>query len=101
MLRFVLQVFGYLALSGCFVSAVIDGARSIAGGARSITTSGDLLRAWVSPIQQHVSTIHPFLWDPITFNILRLPLWFVLGLLGMALIWISAFRSRSAGYSSG
>jgi len=102
MLRLFLLITGYLALAGCFVSAVIDGARSIAGGALSITMMGDVLRGQLFAIQQAVSQIHPVLWDPVALRLMRLPLWLVLGVLGIALIWFtsSAVRPRSAGLSS-
>lgn len=102
MLRLFMLLAGYLALVGCFVSAVIDGARSIAGGALSITTMGDVVRGQLFAIQQTVSQIHPVIWDPVVLRLMRLPLWLGLGILGMALVWLtsSTLRSRPAGLSS-
>jgi len=102
MLRLLMLLAGYLALVGCFVSAVIDGARSIAGGSLSLTTMGDVVRGQLFAIQQAVTQIHPLIWDPVFLRLMRLPLWLVLGVLGIALVLLtsSTLRSRSAGLSS-
>ena len=83
MLRFSFRIAGILALASAFAALVIDGTRSIAGGAISVTFLGAVLKNWEAEIQRVITTrLHPFLWDPVTLEVMRLPVWGVLGMGG-------------------
>lgn len=98
MFRFFLRITGYVALAGAFVSAVIDGVRSISGGALLMTATGDLLRSQIFEIRRLVSYVHPFLWDPLVYSILRLPVWLVLSAIGLIFFVVSVIRDKPAGF---
>jgi hypothetical protein len=77
-IRFLFRLLGYMAMGGGFVLLVLDGARSIANQAVSLTPFGELAyRAFgekyllLQPaIERHV---HPLLWDPVVLNLTLLP----------------------------
>ena len=101
MLRFFFQIAGFLALASAFAALVIDGTRSIAGGAMSITLLGTVLKNWEPEIQRAISLrLHPWLWDPVTLQFMRLPLWVALGALGLLLLLVTQRRAPAIGYSS-
>ncbi len=100
MIRFLCLVAAYLALASGFVAAVVDGTRSIAGGALSVTTVDDVLKTHLAAIQQAVSHLHPLIWDPVTLGLLRLPLWLAMGAVGLALLWLARRRSHTPAYAS-
>jgi len=105
MLRWFFRLAGFLAVAVAFVSLIIDGTRSIAGGALSITPFGQtamtffparfpLLRA---AVEQH---IHPLLWDPVLVTLFRKPAWFVIGLCGLLLLGATRKPAPKIGYSN-
>ena len=101
MLRFSFLIAGFLALASAFAALVIDGTRSIAGGAISVTFLGAVLKNWEPEIQRVISLrLHPFLWDPVTVQFMRLPVWIVLGALGLLFLLVAQRRAPAIGYSS-
>jgi hypothetical protein len=102
MLRFSFRIAGFLALAAAFAALVIDGTRSIAGGAISVTFLGTVLKNWEAEIQRVISSrLHPWLWDPVALEFMRLPLWIVLGALGLLFLLVGQRRAPAAiGYSS-
>jgi len=101
MLRFIIRIAGILALASAFTALVIDGTRSIAGGAVSITTLGMVLQKWEADIQRVISSrLHPWIWDPVTTGAMGLPLWIVLGALGLLFLLVARRRAPTIGYSS-
>ena len=44
--------------------------------------------------QGALTRLHPWLWDPLTLGILKLPAWFLLGVLGLALCYLGRRRHR-------
>ena len=101
MLRFFLRIVGYLSLAGAFVYAVIDGVRSISGGAMVMTATGDPLRSLLPEIRQLLSKVHPFLWDPLMYSLMRLPIWLVLGAIGLVLYMVTLIRDKPDSFSGG
>jgi hypothetical protein len=105
MIRFLLRLASLLLLAAAFASAVIDGTRSIAGGAPSWTAFGDACArlfphkfpAAQAALQARAPT---WLWDPAIVDLLRLPTWIVLAAIGLILLRISKKRRPRIGYSS-
>jgi len=101
MFRFLARIAGLLALAAGFAALIIDGTRSIAAHAVVLTPFGDLLRNRIPDLQQSiVRNIHPLLWDPVTVDLLRLPIWVVLAIAGGLLLWLARRRPPPIGYSS-
>jgi hypothetical protein len=104
MLRFILRILGLFLLAGAFAALVIDGTRSIAGGALLLTPLSKTI-AWLSPdalknLQPMVVELNPFLWDPVMVRFLMLPTWLVLGCLGTLIMALMRKRRPKIGFSS-
>jgi hypothetical protein len=101
MLRFLFRIAGLLTLAAGFVALVVDGTRSIAAGTLLLTPFGELLTSKLPVIQQAVvRNVHPLLWDPVATGLLRLPIWLVLALGGLFLLWVTRRRAPIIGYTS-
>jgi hypothetical protein len=104
-MRFIVRLIGLALLAGAFAAAVIDGARSIAASKLILTPLGATLY-WAFPnkmplLQPFIERqIHPFLWSPILYNLLRAPNWVVFGLVGVALLYAVRRRPPPIGYSA-
>ena len=90
MLRFLLRALGLAALAGAFAAAVMDGARSIANSALSLSPTGTAL-AQIAPAKFTAFTSwaeksHPKLWDPVLLDLLWVPTCVTLAILGTALM---------------
>jgi hypothetical protein len=101
MLRFVFRLLGYLLLAGSFVSAVVDGTRSIAASTLLWTRLGEPLER-IAPkaipsLQNTLSGLHPLLWDPIAVRLLAAPLALALLLLGIVFVVLAADREPTVG----
>ena len=104
MIRLLVRIAALAMLAGAFAACVIDSARSIAASQLSITPMGSTVY-WAFPnrlshLQATLEHVHPLLWDPITLNILRLPTWLVLGIAGVALIWVTRRRPPPIGHTN-
>ncbi len=86
MLRGFFIIAAYLCLTGGFVAAVVDGARSIGAGAVSLTYAEDVLRPRLPGLPALLDKISPWLWDPVMVQIMRVPLGLLLGLVGVAVL---------------
>jgi hypothetical protein len=92
-------------LAGAFAAAVIDGARSIAADQLSLTPMGATLY-WALPnkfpvIQTFIEhKISPRLWDPIILDVLMLPTWLILGIVGAGLVYATRKRPPPIGHSN-
>jgi uncharacterized membrane protein YdfJ with MMPL/SSD domain len=104
MIRLILRFLGLLFLAAAFAALVVDGTRSIAGGALSLTPLGQTL-VWLMPEKfatlklalQHA--LPRFLWDPVTVHVLAMPTWLVIGVLGILLMLITQKPRPRIGYS--
>jgi len=99
MLRFLARTLGLLALVGAFAAAVVDGARSIANNAWSLTPLGAALGriapAKLAALPALAGRINPKLWDPVLIDVLYVPTSLVLAALGIAFMALgSAGRRR-------
>ena len=96
MLRFLVRALGWIGLAGAFAVAVMDGARSIANDALSLTPLGATL-ARLAPAKFEqlpglVAKIHPKLWDPVLLDVLYVPTSVVLAGVGILLAAAAAPR---------
>jgi hypothetical protein len=104
MIRFLLRLVSLLLLAAAFASAVIDGTRTIAAGEPSWTALGDAC-AHVFPQGYPVfraalqSRAPLWLWDPVIVDVLRMPTWIVLAVVGLVLLRASKKRKPPIGYS--
>jgi len=104
MFRFLVRTLGLFLLAGAFAALVIDGTRSIAGAALSLTSFGATL-AWIAPdkvagLKPALSHISPLLWDPVAVRLLMLPTWLVIGGLGVLIMLASQKPRPKIGYSN-
>jgi len=98
MLRFLLRTIGLVALAGAFAAAVMDGARSIANGALSLTplglTIGRLAPSKLAALPGLAARVSPKLWDPVLIHLLWVPTSVALAAVGFALAMLAAPRRR-------
>ncbi len=88
-------------LAAGFAALVIDGTRSIAGSEPSLTPFSILFASKLPLMREAITrNIHPLLWDPVTTSLLRLPIWLVLAIAGLFLLWIARPRAPGVGYST-
>jgi hypothetical protein len=105
MVRFLLRLASLLLLAAAFAAVVIDGARSIAAGAVSLTSFGEaatLVFPSKFPVLQAAlqSRLPPWAWNPAAVDLLRLPAWLVLAVLGLILLRLARRPRTPIGYSS-
>jgi hypothetical protein len=103
MISFLARFVGLWLIAGALVALVIDGTKTIAASALSVTPLG---RAWfvLSPgtlvsaqqfVQQKMEAyIGHWLWDPLIQWLLMLPTWAVFGVLGGWLAYVGSRRRR-------
>ena len=105
MIRWLLRVLGLGCLAGAFAAGIIDGARSIGAGQVVLTPAG-ATAFWIAP--KKMPLLEPFLakhgasflWDPAIVDVLMVPTWAALAVLGLLFVLASRRRPRSIGYSS-
>jgi hypothetical protein len=94
--RFLVRLIGLIALAGAFAAAVMDGARSIANDALSITPLGAALArlapAKFEQLPALAAKIHPKLWDPVLLDLLYIPAAVALAVVGIVLVAIALPR---------
>ena len=94
----------FLAMSA--LALINDVTRAGASGAKLAFLSmrglwGMLHEASLSGLQGLVQrSVHPLMWDPAVLSILKLPAWFVLGVVGAALCYLGRRRRRVEVYSN-
>jgi hypothetical protein len=104
-IRLLVRILGLAMLAGAFAAAVIDGARSIAADQLALTPAGATLY-WALPNKFPVfqafieHKISPRLWDPVLLNVLMLPTWLILAILGAALTFVTRKRPPPIGHSN-
>lgn len=105
MFRLTFRFLGLLLLAAAFAALVVDGTRSIAGNALSLTPLAQTLAslmpekfATLKLALQHA--LPPFLWDPVAVNVLLMPTWLVIGVIGILLMLLTRKRRPRIGYSA-
>jgi hypothetical protein len=108
MIGFLARFIGLWMVAGALVALVIDGTKTIAASALTMTPMG---LAWysISPsslmqtqefVQRTVeSYIGHWLWDPIIQWVLMAPAWAVLGIIGGWLLYVGRRRSPQPAYA--
>ncbi len=108
MIAFLARFLGLWLIAGALVALVVDGTKTIAGSALTVTPLG---QTWVtlSPstllaaqtfVQQKVEAyIGHWLWDPLIQWILLLPTWAVLGFLGFLLTYLGRRRRLKVAFA--
>ena len=104
MFRLLFRTIGFFLLAAAFADLVVDGTRSIAAGALSLTPLDQTI-SWLSPdkiaaLKPAIEHLNPFLWDPVTVGLLRLPTWLVAGVLGTLIMLLTQKRRPKIGFSS-
>ncbi|HUI20455.1 MAG TPA: hypothetical protein VLZ74_05365 [Methylocella sp.] len=105
MFRMLLRFLGLCLLATAFVILVIDATHSVSTGTLFVTSLDDSLTA-MAPAKfmlardfiQHRA--YPFIWDPVVVEILKLPAWFVSGVIGGIAIRLGARPEPKFGFSS-
>lgn len=104
MLRFLLRALGFVILACAFAGLIVDGTRSVAANAVTVTPLGEALAALLptkfSALQAAAQRISPYLWDPILATLMLLPTWAVAGALGALVLLASRPKRPPIGYSS-
>lgn len=82
---------------------LMDGARSIANSGLFLTSMGEfgvrMMGERFMQIQPVIERqIHPLLWDPLLFNILRLPVAFIALAFGFLMLWLGRSSVQQIGY---
>jgi len=104
MIRFLFRFAGLLCLAAAFVFAVYDGMKSIADRLFFITRTEDIwiavhpasqqsFQSWLAQIGM------PWLWDPVTVQILSVPFWLVLLVAGVVLVLLGRKKKPLIGYA--
>jgi hypothetical protein len=105
MFRLFLRFLGLCLLATAFVTLLGDVTRSVAGARLSVTPLGETLMA-LAPgklalaqalVERHV---HPFIWDPVLVDLMRLPVWLAAGVAGVLATWLGNKPAPKFGFSS-
>ena len=95
----VFRVFAWILLLIAMVALVGDFTRAANGGAFAMTTTFGYWKG-VSPQSLAASaayvqrSLHPWLWDALAMRVLLLPIWFLLGSLGLVLAIVGRKKRR-------
>ena len=104
MLRYLFRTVGLLLLACAFAALIVDGTRSIAGDAITVTPLGQAANQFFPQkfalFQSAVQHVSPLLWDPVTVVFLLLPAWLVAGALGAIIMVATRRRRPQIGHSS-
>jgi hypothetical protein len=105
MFRLLLRLLGLCLLATAFVTLLGDVTRSVAGARLYFTPLGERLMA-LAPSKLALTQafverqVHPFLWDPVLVDLMRLPVWLALGAFGYLAIWLGRKPAPRFGFSS-
>jgi len=105
MFRLLLRLLGLCLLATAFVTLLGDVTRSVAGARLSVTPLGETLIALtpgkVALAQAFVARqVHPFIWDPVMVDLMRLPVWLAVGAIGCLAIRLGSKPAPKFGFSS-
>jgi hypothetical protein len=105
MCRLLLRFLGLCLLATAFVTLLDDITRSVAGARLSVTPLGEALTA-LAPGKLAFAhafvarQVHPFIWDPVLVDLMRLPVWLAVGAIGCLAIWLGSKPAPRFGFSS-
>jgi hypothetical protein len=103
MIRFLFRFVGLILLAAAFITLVIDGTKSIAASAVTVTPLGQYwndihstsLQLLQPALERHVAE---WLWDPVMLNIITAPAWLVLGILAALLMLVGRKKRPPIGF---
>lgn len=108
MIGFLARFLGLWLIAGALVALVVDGAKTIAASALTVTSLGSTWAA-LSPamlmrsqefVQRNLEAyVGHWLWDPLIQWILMLPTWLVFAALGGWLIYLGRRRNTEAAFA--
>jgi hypothetical protein len=104
MIRFFLRFLGLVLLAAAFVLVIYDGTKSIAANRLFLT---DVRTIWEILNPASLARLKPaieayvggLLWDPLMITILDAPGWAVLGVLGVAFLFLGRKKKPLIGYA--
>ncbi|MGH6813998.1 MAG: hypothetical protein ACREDM_17220 [Methylocella sp.] len=105
MFRLLMRFLGLCLLAIAFVTLLGDVTRSVSGARLCVTPLGETLMA-VAPgklalAQAFVERrVHPFVWDPVLVDLMRLPVWLAVGAIGYLAIRLGSKPAPRFGFSS-
>ena len=105
MFRLLLRFLGLCLLAIAFVTLLGDVIHSVAGARLSVTPLGETLMALapgkLASAQAFVARqVHPFVWDPVLVDLMRLPVWLAVGAIGWLAIRLGRKSAPRFGFSS-
>jgi len=105
MFRLLLRFLGLCLLAAAFVTLLGDVTRSVAGARLYVTPLRETLVVLapgkLALAQTFVERqVHPFIWDPVLVDLMRLPVWLALGAIGCLAIWLGRKPAPKFGFSS-
>ena len=99
MFRATFMLLAFVTLAGGFMAAVIDGTRSLGAGRLVFSSAGDVLLPRFPNIPILLYKAHPWLWDPVGEQLLRLPSCVFLGGLGVVLLLLMGRGPRKRSFA--
>lgn len=105
MFRLLLRSLGVCLLATAFVTLLVDVTRSVAGARLSVTPLGETLMALapgkLALAQAFVERqVHPYIWNPVLVDLMRLPVWLAVGAIGCLAIRLGSKPAPRFGFSS-
>jgi hypothetical protein len=98
MFRAIFTLLAFVSLAGGFIAAVMDGVRSLGAGRLVFSSTADVLLPRFPNIPILLYKAHPWLWDPVGNQLMRLPICVCLGGLGVVLFLLMRRRSRKTSF---
>ncbi|NKB52489.1 MAG: hypothetical protein GKR97_09735 [Rhizobiaceae bacterium] len=106
MFHFLFKIVGLFVLALAVVLAVLDITKSITASEMILTS---LASSWVAISEKSLESTHelvltwshPYVWDPVLLNLLKLPSWLIFFLVAMILLKFGQRRENPYGRFSG
>ena len=105
MVRLLLRFLGLCLLATAFVTLLGDVTRSVAHARLTVTPLGEALMALapgkLALAQAFVERqVHPFIWNPVLVDLMHLPVWLAVGIIGYFAIRLGRKPAPQFGFSS-
>ena len=105
MFRLLLRFLGLCLLATAFVALLGDVTRSVVRARLTVTPLGETLMELapgkLALAQAFVARqVHPFIWDPVLVDLMRLPAWLAVGAIGCLAIRLGSKPAPKFGFSS-
>jgi hypothetical protein len=105
MFRLLLRFLCLCSLATAFVTLLGDVTRSVAQARLHVTSLGETLMTLapgkLALAQAFIERqVHPFIWDPLLVDLMRLPVWLTVGVVGCLAIWLGGKPAPRFGFSS-